>query len=239
MVDQEVLNALTAIETSWNAAEAYVKHVERLRRGLVVGAAVNELRYAGRRMIEAYACVREKPDDTDARIKALELLGEVKHFCYRAQHDAIDGAVTYIDQALAKLEKDFGPDLLHEKFPKYLEMKQSLQEIGQIMAQSRGDRALRDQLYTDMRHGLVDELIQNHLELETSRAVFEAVIANRIRRDKRETVRFWLTIVIGAATLVAATLAVPMVVDRLKGSESSAASTPSTGVTLGVTGPRK
>jgi hypothetical protein len=215
MVDDEVLAALSAIETHWNSAEAYVKHVERLRRGLVVGASINELRYAGRRMVEAYALVRENPHDPSVRAKSMELLREVKHFCLRAQHDAIDAAVTYIDQALAKLEEDFGPDLLHEKFSKYLQMKQTLQEISAIMSQSRGDRTLRDQLYGDLRNGLVSDLIQNHLELETSHSVLEAAYKSKIKREKQESRRFWFTLIasvlVGLGAIIAASLAIPAV----------------------------
>ena len=211
MVDQDVLAALTAIEAQWNAAESYVKHVERLRRGRVVGASINEFRYAGRRLVEAYSIVRQRPDDPEARSRALELLREVKHFCLRAQHDAIDGAVTYVDQALDKLEREFGADLLHEKFPKYLSMKQALQEISGIMATSRGDREARDRLYSDMRQGLVDNLIQDHLELETSREVLEAAYTNRVRREKRESWRFWLTIIVGMLAAIAAAGAIPVI----------------------------
>jgi hypothetical protein len=216
MVDQDLLACLSAIEAQWNEAEAYVKHVERLRRGLVVGASINELRYAGRRMVEAYGRIKDKPGDVTARAEALVLLGEVKHFCIRARHDAIDGAVTYIDQALAKLESEFGPDLLHDKFPKYLDMKQALQEIGIIMSQSRGDREARDRLYHDLRGGLVDNLIQNHLELEVSRAVLEAAYVARIKNSKREQGRFWLTIVVAVLTLIAATAAIPLIAKLLR-----------------------
>ena len=48
-MDNDALKgALDAVEAQWNAAEEYVKRVERLRRGKVVVASINELRYAGR-----------------------------------------------------------------------------------------------------------------------------------------------------------------------------------------------
>jgi hypothetical protein len=95
MIDHDVRAALDEIEIQWNSAEAYVKRVERLRRGLVVTASINEFRYAGRRFVEAYSLAKQVEADPAKRAEALVFLREVKLFCMRAQHDAMDAAVTY------------------------------------------------------------------------------------------------------------------------------------------------
>jgi hypothetical protein len=221
MNEEELRAALDAIEAHWNSAEEYVKKVERLRRGLVVGASINELRYAGRRLVEAYALSKDVAADPSKAREALALLGEVKHFCMRAKHDAMDAAVTYIDQALAKFESEFGADLLNEKFPQYIQMKGLLREVSEVMAQSRGDRAVRDALYLNIRDDLVPSLIDHHYDLETSRIVLVAAYTKRIRGERRENIRFWITIAIGAGTLVAALFAVPAVSDYFKNQKAA------------------
>ncbi len=208
MIDGELRAALDSIESQWNNAESYVKKVERLRRGLVVGASINEFRYAGRRLVEAYALVKTAENNPADRAASLDLLREVRNFCFRAQHDAIDAAVTYIDQALAKLEDEFGPDLLHEKFLHYMEMKASLQEISLLMEQSRGDRTLRDVLYQGMRDDLVPTLIDRHRELESSTAVLEAAYTRRVRLERRESRRYWITVGVAAVAALAAVVTV-------------------------------
>jgi|WetSurMetagenome_2_1015567.scaffolds.fasta_scaffold12169_7 hypothetical protein len=230
MVDAKVLAALDAIEQQWNVAEAYVKRVERLRRGLVVTASINEFRYAGRRLIEAYALAKLSEGSPDKQSEALDYLREVKLFCLRAQHDAMDAAVTYVDQALAKFEDTFGPDLLHEKFPNYIPMKRALKEVSEVMANSRGDRALRDRLYSEIREDLVPTLIDNHHELETSTVVLEAAFKGRIKKERREAVRFWAPFVVAVATLLAAFFAIPGVTDRIGLTLGGAAKPPSSGV---------
>lgn len=204
MVDEELRAALDEIEAQWNAAEEYVKKVERLRRGLVVGAAINELRYAGRRLVEAYAAAKEAANNPKRRQDAFDLLREVRHFCLRAQHDAIDGAVTYIDQALFKFETEFGADLLNAQFPNYMSMKAGLRDISQIMARSRGDRDSREALYGEIRDGLVPTLIDQHYEIETSKGVLIAAYERRVATEKKDTGRFWLMVAIAVVTAIAA-----------------------------------
>jgi hypothetical protein len=223
MIDQEVRAALDAIEAQWNNAEAYVKRVERLRRGLVVTASINEFRYAGRRFVEAYTVAKLSEEDPNKRQQALDYLREVKLFCMRAQHDAMDAAVTYIDKALATFEEEFGHDLLNEKFPNYVPMKVALREVSEVMAQSRGDRDKRDGLYSAIRDDLIPTLIDHHYELETSGPVLEAAYTRRVKNEKRETGRFVILAALAFATLVAAVFAVPMVADHFKKSEPSAA----------------
>jgi hypothetical protein len=238
MVDEELRAALDSIEHQWNAAEEYVKRVERLRRGLVVGASINELRYAGRRLIEAYACAKLFQSQPEQRARAFDLLREVTHFCLRAQHDAMDAAVTYIDQALEKFEREFGPDLLHDKFIHYLEMKQILQNVSDVMARSRNDREARNELYAQIKDDAVPTLIEHHLKLETSRVVFEAAYKRKVKNEQRDTFRFWLSMLFIVGTFIAAVLAIPMIAEKFKQSGVEPAVSDANGVTPDKTAPQ-
>jgi hypothetical protein len=236
-VDEKLRAALDAIELDWNEAEEYIKKVERLRRGLVVTASINELRYAGRRLVEAYSLAKKAELDPQYEQTCLDLLREVRSFCLRAKHDAIDGAVTYIDQALAKFEEEFGPDLLHEKFDDYVKMKVALREVSEIMSQSRGGRDNRNELYKKISEEIISGLITHHYTMETSKVVFSAEYKVRVKREKRDASRFLLPFVVAIAGVavalvaaVAAILALPPFEKYLvdKPSAASAPSKPST-----------
>ena len=240
MADEDLRSAFDAIEAQWNTAEEYVKKVERLRRGLVVGASINEFRYAGRRMVEAYSLIKAAENDPNKRGEALGLLREVKHFCLRAQHDAMDAAVTYIDQALAKFEEEFGADLLHEKFPHYLAMKEALREVSEVMSASRLNRDARDELYLKIREDLVPTLIDHHNSLETSGVVLIAAYTRRVKGEKREEARFLLTISVGAVAAIAAVAALFPIIEPMMvkpATPVAAASTPSAGTNLAAPAP--
>ena len=139
----------------------------------------------------------------------------------------MDSAVTYIDQALAAFEEEFGVDLIHEKFPQYIEMKKSLQEMGAVMSQSRGDRNIRDALYANINDNVIPMLIEHHNNLETSTNVFEAVYRNRIKGERKEGWRFWAGWVLAAFGLIGTAVGAVAAIKAIPATPPPAASTPS------------
>jgi len=79
-----------ATQDEWNRAEADIKTAEMGVHSIVIPS-VKELRYGGRRVIDALMEIARNPNNADnTRIKAL--LDDAHFDCHRARHDAIDAA---------------------------------------------------------------------------------------------------------------------------------------------------
>jgi len=84
------MRLLRAIQDEWNRAETDIKTAETVVNNIVIPS-VKELRYAGRRIIDAIMEMTANPSAYDpARVRAL--LDDAHFDCHRARHDAIDAA---------------------------------------------------------------------------------------------------------------------------------------------------
>src|SRR3712207_3305338 len=110
MQPKEIGEILTRAADKWDITEGVLKQTETLT-GDAVAAAMFELRYAGRQLVDAVReSVKENPDFEKVRLHVLE----VEQNCHRAYHDAIDATVWYLREFLALQEKTFGVDILYE-----------------------------------------------------------------------------------------------------------------------------
>jgi hypothetical protein len=100
--------AVSAVRDEWNNAEAAIKLAEQVN-GEIVNPSVYELRYAGRRIVEALA----HPDIEQGK----KLLGDAHFDCCRARHDAVDAATSKISADLDLAVKHLGADTVLKSFP--------------------------------------------------------------------------------------------------------------------------
>ena len=82
---------LSEIVSEWNRAEQEIKRAEQLA-GKAVTPAINELRYGGRRVIDALQGIANGDDPQ----KIQDLLRDACFDCHRARHDAIDASISTI-----------------------------------------------------------------------------------------------------------------------------------------------
>jgi len=82
---------LTQIRREWDKAEHSLKIAEQVGNQ-VIFPAIKELRYAGRRIVDALA---ECASGGDAN-KVRALLDDALFDCYRARHDAVDASISTI-----------------------------------------------------------------------------------------------------------------------------------------------
>ena len=106
-------NHLPRLLSEWDRAEEAIKSAE-LIRGETVFAAVKELRYAGRLIVDALElCVSMAPHaDTELR----DRLVEATQNCIRARNDAVDASVTFIHKYLRFMDKTYGAAVLTPTF---------------------------------------------------------------------------------------------------------------------------
>ncbi len=166
---------IAAVLDEWNKAENAIKKAEQVN-GEVINPAVYELRYAGRRLVEALA---EKDNDPD---KAIKLLGDAHFDCCRARHDAIDAATAKISSDLDIATNKIGAHNILTYFPEWRDLAQELIQVRELIANSREHRNDRDKIYNVLQNENLDWIVQIHSQFKANEQTM--VLAARGERRK-------------------------------------------------------
>lgn len=143
---QSIEDMLSQIAAEWDKAEKLIKRAERIRSQVVM-ASVNELRYAGRRLVDAWRLKDAAEHDPKQREIFNSYVNDSLLACNRAQHDAIDAMVLFLQKVVAKYEEEFGLTLLAEKYPRIFDIKATLRLADDLITDSREHRDTRDEDY--------------------------------------------------------------------------------------------
>jgi len=149
-LSEEIEAALVELSLEWNKAEGAIKLAEQVN-GEIINPAIYELRYAGRRLIEAFARV-----SSGNVAEALRLLRDAHFDCCRARHDAIDAATAKIVSDLEIAVARLGPEAVLTSFPEFSQLLGALGEVRDKIAISREDRQNRDAIYETLESGKFD-----------------------------------------------------------------------------------
>ena len=134
---------LETIQAEWNRAEEDIKIAELVCNKIVIPA-IKELRYAGRRTIDALNCIQR--GGTADEVKTL--FEEARFDCHRARHDAIDAATAKIASDLDIMVKKLGHHAIITAFPEFAKLWMSLRRVRDQIAKSRGNRTDRETIYS-------------------------------------------------------------------------------------------
>ena len=151
MAEQDFDAFLEMIALEWNKAEKAIKIAENVS-GEVAIPAIFELRYAGRRLIDALAARASNPDE------ALSLLRDAKFDCHRARHDAIDAATSKMAGDLNAAVEHLTPGILIQNFADFTAFYGDLFTVRDKIALSREDRENRDSIYDTIQSVDLDML---------------------------------------------------------------------------------
>ena len=202
MADIEVM--LDSIAIEWDKAEKLIKTAERARAQVVI-ASVNELRYAGRRMIDALRLSKQAATDPSKKDEFERYVSETLAFCTRAQHDAVDAIVLFLQKALQRYEEEFGLTLLGEKYPKIFEIRAALNQADALIISSREDRQRRQEEYQILADDHCPRLIAYYQDLISSKDVLLQLVSAQRRHERKVSRRFWITVIVSfAAALLGA-----------------------------------
>ncbi|MTD95085.1 hypothetical protein GIW81_12155 [Hyphomicrobium sp. xq] len=203
---------LKEIRLEWDKAESSIKIAEQINNQ-VVFPAVKELRYAGRRIVDALANCATAGDESAIRA----LLDDALFDCYRARHDAIDAAISKISTHLDAVTSKLGYSALTVGFPEFSALYDELGKAQEVVASSRGMRSDRDKLYVAIESVNMPPLVALYRKFKSSEPVMRG-----LAREERIT----KLITIGSATLIG--LAALIVAIWQLSITSPAANTPST-----------
>lgn len=139
-MDLSTLKAEVAL--AWNKAEGAVKLAEQVN-GQVINPAIYELRYAGRKLVEAYELEMNGKAE-----QAAIILRDAQLDCMRARHDAVDAATSKVLVHLELAVGNLGASRVLSAFPKWSETYKHLVDVRAQIVTSREHRNDRERIYT-------------------------------------------------------------------------------------------
>jgi hypothetical protein len=165
-----IKDTLAKIRREWDKAEHAIKIAEQIS-GQVVFPAIKELRYAGRRVIDALAVIANEGSEAEFRA----LIDDALFCCYRGRHDAVDAAISTMVAEVKVALKKLGARAVIDAYPNTSNFLLGIKTAQEKVASSRGIRHDRDKLYTEIEQvdlvPLVDQFRQFQASDELMRAL--------------------------------------------------------------------
>lgn len=189
------------IQQEWNKAEEAIKRSEQIALDVTIPA-ISELRYGGRRIVDALTLASEPGHD---ETKVLALLEDARFCCHRAQHDAIDAALAKIGIDLDDLTKRLGFEAVIKAYTPFREFYSEFAVARDKIATSRARREDRNAIYETVTAVNLPGLISHYEKVMAVRPLIK-------NYSLRMRLGSWNAMIITIATIAAmifAGLAVP------------------------------
>lgn len=170
------------ISDRWNRCERLLKTAERVR-GEVLHPSINELRYAGRRFVDAISILSEDNVSDENHKAAESYLNEAFMFCMRAEHDCVDAVVTYAHLLIEKSSDEYGLFLLIQACPSLEKYRIIKPRIDKLILSSREERGRRDDLYQEIIGSYIDDMVDIICSLELAEPLIKKQKEN-MRNEK-------------------------------------------------------
>lgn len=187
--------ALEEIRQEWDQAERCIKLAEQVN-GEIINPAIYELRYAGRRIMEAIALADEAT--------VASRLQDAKFDCMRARHDAIDAATSKIAADIDLALKHLGASVILEHAPDIVALGRELGAIRDSISISREKREDRNAIYAVIMQDNMQDIVRRYNEFKYSEPLLKKY-AGKQRRSNGWLMVFGiagiLTFIVAASTL--------------------------------------
>lgn len=144
--------------------------------GVVVIPSILELRYAGRRFVDAL----NKIAAGGSQLEIEALLDNAKFDCHRARHDAIDAATAKMALDLGIMGSKLGYDAILKAYPNFFAFSRMLSEIQERIAEARGARQNREAIYKSLEVNEYEGLVKEFKALRRA----EPIIKSLARRER-------------------------------------------------------
>lgn len=187
---------ITQVHDEWNRAEADIKQAEQVCVA-VIQPAINELRYAGRRLVDAIGLVNA--DGDRAQIEAF--LNDSLFDCHRARHDAIDAATSKIAIDLETLAEKIGHDVVLMAFPDFPILFAEMESVREKIVASRKNRESREKIYTAIESVDFPKLVFMYNRMKSSELIMQK-IARKRRIERTYSLVFGVIGVAGLAITI-------------------------------------
>ena len=179
MLPMDARDCVTHLTDHWNLIEERLKRAEHIRNGTNI-AAINELRYAGRKLIDAWNIFNKDNRSKEDEDALHECIAVAKQYLINADHDISDGICLFIHSEIQAYIRKFGIKTITKYFHEFPTLLVDMGRVNQIVSNSRSRRDERIVLYKDISDNYIPKLIDFHERLITS-----AELA--LAEEKRET----------------------------------------------------
>ena len=184
-------DAYARLLAEWNVSEQYMKIAEQIGDKAIISS-VNELRYGGRKVLEALST------QTSDKSRALAILSDALHDCYRARHDSIDASVSTMNRHVDLMTKRLGYSKLAAALPELGQLVLALSQAQEKIANSRSRRLDREAIYEDIKDIDLPAIRRNYDQLRAS----EALITQETVRERRSVTIGWAIGILGLSAAI-------------------------------------
>jgi hypothetical protein len=207
MFDDPLLRQrLTELISQWDIAERRIKRAEQVRENQVVSTAIYELRYAGRKVMDAIRLSINNDNwrnDGETYNRIRSYIDDAIEDCVKAKHDAIDSMMDFITNWLYRQEDRLGFSAIHKFFPDYMSITATIANIQDLIEESRGDRTRRrDGLYDEIENSGYLEIISFYFKVRHSLGQIETQIENDRLRERRIVIRERIVLIVATIEIL-------------------------------------
>jgi len=197
-----MLSEHSRLTSNWNAVKEWLRRVGSFEQS-VIAPSVNKLQNVSAQLDDAFEFINKK--DLDNAREQLEQVNE-------DMYEALNGAVTSINEETQRYADDFGEADLNDHFRHYQDLSGVLVRITRQIENARQIREQQDALYRDVAEGAdFKDLLKYFDELRGS----EDAIGDSISKERwRYRKFFWVS---GLGLLVGILAITPMLPDLWSG----------------------
>ena len=186
---------LRTLSEEWNKAEVVVKSAEQIC-GEPIVPSIKELRYAGRRLVDASH--GETAKDLDA---VQGLLKDAVFNCHCARHDAIDVATAVIADNLNVAVKKVGYEHILKAYPEFATLRKELSTIRAKIRSSRENRTQRDAIYESIHDVDLPKIAGSYDGFHSAEDIMKSLARGQRRGDLFKNALTICSLLIAAGSL--------------------------------------
>lgn len=208
---RELKEMLAALLAHWREIERDIKRAELIKSEVSIPA-INELRYAGRQLLNGVLTYGNGRMSDAQRRTLYKRLVIAEQYLLNAEHDVIDSVLKFVGDTVVFLDDEYGISEITIIYPEYPRIRQRLSECYALVMETRQDYNKRKENYRKIKReyleeiaGSVEQMREAEIKAKTIRRQLEAKLAaEKARADKYRLFNY----IAGAASIVSLLLAV-------------------------------
>ena len=135
-MENEFADALAVLAAHMNKIEKRLKQAEQLREEVVIPA-INELRYAGRRFVDAWALCALKSPTEEQKQEARDHIVIARQYLQNADHDCTDAICFFIHGEINRIQRQYGVEEIVKVYPDYTKFARQMSDANDIISGTR------------------------------------------------------------------------------------------------------